>query len=57
MTAVLNGTPLGTVRLAVGAQHVSLPAPRRLWQVGVNELEPSFSDGFTRAAVGRVTVK
>ena len=49
MTAVLNGTPLGTVRLAAGAQHVSLTAPRRVW--------PTFSDGVTQAAVGRVTVK
>jgi hypothetical protein len=57
MTALLNGAPLGTVTLTAGSQHVSLAAPARLWQVGVNELEPSFSGGVARTSVGRVTVK
>lgn len=57
MTALLNGTPLGTVTLAGGPQRISLAAPGRLWRIGVNELEPSFSSGVTRTTVERVTVK
>lgn len=57
MTASLNGTPIGTMALTAGSQRVWLAAPGRLWQLGVNELEPVFSGGVTRTSVGLVTVK
>ena len=38
VSAVLNGTVIGTVTLADGWQSVSFAAPERAWQIGVNEL-------------------
>jgi hypothetical protein len=43
MSASLNGTVLGTVTLNEGWQTVSLPAPARAWQIGVNTLTLSLA--------------
>ena len=43
MTARLNGVALGTVRLTGGWQRISMPAPSRAWQIGVNVLELDLS--------------
>jgi hypothetical protein len=47
MSVALNGWLLGTVPLHDGWQTVSLPAPARAWQIGVNELTMSFSSAVS----------
>jgi hypothetical protein len=39
MSALLNGTPVGTVMLAPGWNQISFAAPAQVWRIGVNELE------------------
>lgn len=55
MHASLNGMPLGAVTLASGWQRVSLRAPTRTWQIGVNRLEIDVSD--PGVAVDRISVR
>jgi hypothetical protein len=43
MTATLNGIVLGDAQLRGGWQTVSLAAPPRVWQIGVNALDLFFS--------------
>ena len=45
MSVSLNGTVLGTITLHPGWQTVTLDAPARAWQYGVNRLGLSFSAG------------
>jgi hypothetical protein len=52
MSVTLNGTLLGTVALREGWQTVSLPAPQRAWQIGINELTLSFSSAVSPLEAG-----
>jgi hypothetical protein len=52
MSVTLNGILLGTVSLREGWQNVSLPAPARAWQIGVNELRLSLSNAMSPRAAG-----
>jgi hypothetical protein len=51
LTPVLNGTPLGTVALPGGSHRFSVPAPARLWQIGVNQLDFTLSPADRRPSV------
>jgi hypothetical protein len=52
MSVVLNGVVLGTVSLREGWQTVTLPAPSRVWQIGLNELVLSFSNAVSPLEAG-----
>jgi hypothetical protein len=52
MSVALNGIVLGTVSLREGWQTVTLPAPSRAWQIGVNELALSFSNAVSPLEAG-----
>jgi hypothetical protein len=52
LSASLNGTVLGTVTLKDGWQHVELPAPGRVWQIGVNELTLFLSSAVSPQELG-----
>ena len=52
LSASLNGTVIGTVVLQAGWQHVSLPAPGRAWQIGVNELTLFLSSAVSPQELG-----
>ncbi|MFI5178631.1 MAG: hypothetical protein ACHQO8_08710, partial [Vicinamibacterales bacterium] len=52
MSAVLNGVLLATVPMREGWQTVSLPAPARAWQFGINELHLSFSNAVSPREAG-----
>ena len=52
LSASLNGTVLGTVTLKEGWQHVELPAPGRVWQIGVNELTLFLSSAVSPQELG-----
>ena len=47
MSVVLNSVLLGSTRLREGWQTVTLPAPGRVWQIGLNELTLSFSNAIS----------
>jgi hypothetical protein len=47
MHVALNGVVLGTVGLREGWQTVTLPAPARSWQFGVNRLTLSFTNSIS----------
>lgn len=52
MSVALNGSVLGMVPLRGGWQRVSLTAPSRAWQIGVNELVLSFSAAVSPKEMG-----
>ena len=52
MSVTLNGSVLGTVALHEGWQTVVLPAPTRVWQIGVNVLRLSFSNAVSPLEAG-----
>jgi hypothetical protein len=53
MSVTLNGTVLGTVTLLEGWQRVSLAAPERAWQIGVNEITLALSSAVSPFEAGR----
>jgi hypothetical protein len=52
LSASLNGTVIGTVTLTPGWQHVTLAAPGRAWQIGVNELTLFLSSAVSPRELG-----
>jgi hypothetical protein len=52
MSAVLNGTLIGTVVLPRGWNEISLTAPATAWRIGVNELELFLSSSTSPADAG-----
>lgn len=52
LSASLNGTVIGTMTLKDGWQQVSLAAPSRAWQIGVNELTLFLSSAVSPKDLG-----
>jgi hypothetical protein len=52
MSIVLNGTVLGTATLREGWQQVSVAAPSRAWQIGVNEVTLALSSTVSPLEAG-----
>jgi hypothetical protein len=52
MTAVLNGSLVGTVMLPPGWNQTSLAAPAQTWRIGVNELELFLSSSESPGDAG-----
>jgi hypothetical protein len=52
LSASLNGTVIGTVTLKDGWQHVTLPAPGRARQIGVNQLTLYLSTAVSPKELG-----
>jgi hypothetical protein len=52
MSVALNGTVLGTATLKEGWQQVSVAAPSRAWQIGVNEVTLALSSAVSPLEAG-----